>query len=155
MIRFALPLVLLTGCVTPTPEATQSVTFGANGVIVGDAGLEISFGRAQDGAVTAMSQLIGPPNQTYDNQECGAGPITTVSWDGVDMLFMFGDFRGWVLSAPFDTSIGVTVGMTPEPDTVLQDTSLGQEFGIGGVYALIATGDTIDTVWAGVSCFFR
>ncbi len=67
--------------------------FAAQGIDVGSTGLEIGFGRAEQGAIAAMTRLTGSQPQR------GATPcpaVTSARWpDGAVLYFESGTFVGW------------------------------------------------------------
>ena len=138
----------------------------AEGLAVGD-GQRIDFGRAEVGAVAAVTRLLqAEPVSRATNAECGAGPLTTVSWNpGLDLMFQQGTLRGWsAASSLFVTTSGFSVGMSRQ-DLIaagvsgFRETTLGVEVDLApGVFALMdgdGPGARIALIWAGVSCFFR
>ena len=154
----------------PDPMLPDDIPFLFNvapdGIHLSDSDLRIDFGRAEQGVVAAMTKLMfEPPESSVLNAECGAGPIKTVTWkEGLSLLFQNGAFRGWSVNrAVFITTNGYSTGMTRRMlrDRGLSDfqqTTLGSEFEVGGIYGLIEeTGPNapVTVMWAGVSCFFR
>jgi hypothetical protein len=96
-VRAALALLLLAGCaapavVPPLSAGPDPLRPGPAGIAVAGTDLEIGFGRAQDGAVTAVARLIGPPEA---QAPCpGGGGVVT--WPtGLAMHFPGGAFAGW------------------------------------------------------------
>jgi len=147
----------------PTPPAEPEapppagLTPDATGLQPAGSPLRIDFGRAQDGVIAAVTRLLGSaPASRTRNGECGAGLVTAVRWEnGLTLNFLEGDFRGWVVDRPGQpVAGGFAVGTLPE-NVTLEDTTLGQEFSSGGVHGLVQDGATIDTLWAGTTCFFR
>ncbi len=161
----AIALLSIAGCmsapgVSVKPET--SVELAQDGVRPAESDLRIDFGRAQAGTIAAVTKLQNnAPVSVQTNTECGAGPVTTARWaNGLSLNFMDGAFLGWVAQAPYSgtsTVEGLTVGaemaaFSAQP----QQTSLGQEFRVDGIWALVSDGDTkVDTMWAGLTCFFR
>lgn len=142
----------------PTDPVPTGLTPDVAGLQPAGTALRIDFGRAQAGVIDAVSRLlVSRPTDVTVQPECGAGTITAATWrDGLTLNFLDGDFVGWTLSEPgLVTAGGLAVGDTPPP-VPMTDTTLGREFEIGGVWALLAEdSEEITTVWSGVTCFFR
>ncbi|WP_306044690.1 hypothetical protein [Nioella sp. MMSF_3534] len=160
-MRFALLLVAALAACTPLPLPTAApdgngVTPDSDGLQPGGTDLRIDFGRAQEGVIDTVSRLLGTdPLDITTSPDCG--DVTAAYWrNGLTLNFVEGDFRGWVLTEPGLTAAGgLSVGDTPPPVT-MATTTLGREFEIDGVWALVEeTGPEITTVWSGRTCFFR
>jgi len=157
--------LFLAGCATMAP---QGLVLDADGLAPRGSSLRVDFGRAQDGAVAAVSSLLGrPPASTRPVEECGAGPITMVGWDsGLTLLFRDGDFEGWLWmpGRPAAAQVTTASGLAPGdsraeaaglPDVRFVPTTLGdEEFVAGGLGGLIEDG-AVTNLWAGATCFFR
>lgn len=167
---FAASALFLASCMQVSDIMSAQNADGLNpapdGLHVTGSDLRIDFGRAEAGAIAAVSKILGAePTSRVENAECGAGPITTVSFEeGLDLLFMNGNFAGWYSdSAGFVTSNGLAAGMTrtaleAKGVTEFFETSLGTEFSSGEVFGIFdgPDGDArVMLLWAGVSCFFR
>lgn len=163
-MRAALAVTLaLAGCTLSLPESQAGLATGlvpdAAGLQPAGSDLRIDFGRAQTGVIDAVTRLLGHgPADVATNPECGAGLVTAVRWDGEGLTLNFqnGALRGWVVDAPGLRAgeAGLSVG-SPPPPLALEETSLGREFGQGGVFGLVDETGTIALLWAGTSCFFR
>ncbi len=169
MLRALVLAALLAGCTV----AVGPVETGRGAGLVPDGGgvqpvgsdLRIDFGRDKAGVVEAVSRLVGArPSSDVTNAECGAGPVNTVSWDGLDLTFMEGDFLGWIVDDPaLAVAGGLRIGQTRAALEAagagpFRDTSLGVEFESGGVFGLLETdgGDApVTLLWSGLTCFFR
>jgi hypothetical protein len=160
-MRFALLLVAALAACTPLPLPTSApdgngVTPDSAGLQPGGTDLRIDFGRAQEGVIDTVSRLLGTdPLDITTSPDCG--DVTAAYWrNGLTLNFVEGDFRGWVLTEPGLTAAGgLSVGDTPPPVT-MATTTLGREFEIDGVWALVEdTGPEITTIWSGRTCFFR
>lgn len=160
-MRAVLLIALALSACTPLPLPTSAP--GGGGVTPDSAGLQptgtdlrIDFGRAQAGVIETVSRLLGSdPTDVTTIADCG--DVAAAYWrDGLTLNFVDGDFRGWVLTEPGLTADGgLAVGDTPPPVTLV-DTTLGREFEINGVWALVEdTGPEITTIWSGRTCFFR
>ena len=94
----AIALTLLAaGCaapaaVPPLSAGPDPLRPGAGGIEVAGTGLEIGFGRAEEGAVEAVSRLIGPPGS---RRPCGPDGAVVAWPTGLAMHFARGDFAGW------------------------------------------------------------
>lgn len=160
-MRFALLLVAALAACTPLPLPSSApdgngVTPDSTGLQPGGTDLRIDFGRAQEGVIETVSRLLGSdPTDITTSPDCG--DVTAAYWrSGLTLNFVEGDFRGWVLTEPgLSAAGGLSVGDTPPPVT-MATTTLGREFEIDGVWALVGeTGPEITTIWSGRTCFFR
>lgn len=160
-MRFALLLVAALAACTPLPLPSSApdgngVTPDSTGLQPGGTDLRIDFGRAQEGVIDTVSRLLGSdPTDITTSPDCG--DVTAAYWrSGLTLNFVEGDFRGWVLTEPgLSAAGGLSVGDTPPPVT-MATTTLGREFEIDGVWALVEeTGPEITTIWSGRTCFFR
>lgn len=160
-MRFALLLVAALSACTPLPLPSSApdgngVTPDSTGLQPGGTDLRIDFGRAQEGVIETVSRLLGSdPTDITTSPDCG--DVTAAYWrSGLTLNFVEGDFRGWVLTEPgLSAAGGLSVGDTPPPVT-MATTTLGREFEIDGVWALVEeTGPEITTIWSGRTCFFR
>lgn len=160
-MRFALLLVAALAACTQLPLPSSApdgngVTPDSTGLQPGGTDLRIDFGRAQEGVIDTVSRLLGSdPTDITTSPDCG--DVTAAYWrSGLTLNFVEGDFRGWVLTEPgLSAAGGLSVGDTPPPVT-MATTTLGREFEIDGVWALVEeTGPEITTIWSGRTCFFR
>ncbi len=71
----------------------MDLLLASDGVRHGPSGLHVDFGRAEVGAVAAVSKILGAePYVEVPVSGCG----TVVSWAvGLDLTFRDGDFVGW------------------------------------------------------------
>lgn len=132
----------------------------------------LAFGAARDAAERAVAVVLGVPEGSGAMEECGAGPMEFTNYPGgLTLNFMDGSLVGWTLNqaaADFaiktTTSIGIgsPAGAAAEAlDAVaMADSTLGDEFysetsGIGGFYVGEGDARTVDSLYAGTTCFFR
>jgi hypothetical protein len=156
-------LLILGACVS-TPDdvnTTPILTLDGNGMVEGTTRLRVDFGRTSASSVAAFSRVLGEnPVEISQNPECGAGPMSFARFeDGLTLNFLNGNFVGWTTTDP---AIPVVDGFRPgQPRTQMaeasfQVTTLGTEFSRTDIYGVMDdTTDTIDTIWAGTTCFFR
>ena len=163
-----LAMLLLAGCAVVGPAADRNapaLRLAADGLRPDGTDLRIDFGRAKSGVIPAVTRLMGSaPASDTTNPECGAGPVNTVSWDGLDLNFQDGDFLGWVADDPaLATTTGLRAGAS-RADLAAAGilsftvTSLGAEFDQAGISGLIESDDPdapVTMLWAGLTCFFR
>lgn len=153
--------VVLAGCVGTREPEVPHFTLDGTGLQPTISGLRVDFGRAQIGVVDTVSRLLdSDPAEVFTQPECGAGPITAVTWeDGLTLNFMNGSFVGWVSSDPtLPVAGGFTAGQprVGMPQVSFQVTTLGNEFARGNIAGILDPTDTqIDLLWAGTTCFFR
>ena len=178
MPRFGFPLaaalLVLAGCdgrsASPANDSAATApaenTLEQGGALVRTLtgnGLEpgFPFGMAQAEAVAAATAAFGEPSSTARNDECGAGPLDFVSFDALTLAFQEGRFAGWAVDGPHPslrTAGGLAVGAPRSVlgDTPIEQTTLGQEFEVGGIGGLLDENDTgVAALWAGLTCHFR
>ncbi len=128
----------------------------------------VTFGTARDTAVPMVTAALGRPKGQSVNQECGAGPLEFVDFQGgLTMLFQDARFAGWDVDGrdggSYGTANGVAIGTTLRelraagPVTVEQST-LGTEFDAGGIGGLLSgpgAAAKVTNLWAGTTCAFR
>ena len=117
-----------------------------------------------------VSAVLGDPMDITQNNECGAGPMSFITWDnGFTMNVMQDQFVGWSVhdnteSANLTTVEGVGVGKTRADldanySVEVFESSLGTEFSAADqLFGLLSTNEpdgTITHLWAGVACNFR
>ncbi|PRX37204.1 hypothetical protein SAMN05216257_101223 [Meinhardsimonia xiamenensis] len=90
-------LVLLAACAAPQEQAsTRGLTPDEGGLQPHGTELRIDFGRARDGVVETVEELIGgPPRSRTLRTDCALMPVEIVSWKGLELVFLDGTFRGW------------------------------------------------------------
>ena len=94
---------------------TPDVVLDDRGLLAGRTGLEVGFGRAPEGAVTAVSALVGTPPTTPLSAVPTCGPeVAVISYpDGLTLTFTERMFTGWHLAgeaSAYRTSTGVSLG---------------------------------------------
>lgn len=127
----------------------------------------LPFGLSQEMVLTAVSTLLDAPTpDVTTNAECGAGPTQFAEYpNGLQLAFQDGEFAGWYLDeAGLTTADGVGVG-TSRADLqsarvveMIADSTLGAEFSIGdlgGFLSSDAPDATVESLYAGLTCFFR
>ena len=127
----------------------------------------LSFGMPQDAVLTAVSALLETATpEVTTNPECGAGPMQFAEYpNGLQLAFQDGRFAGWFLDeAGLTTVDGVGVGSRRadlEAGRVVErvpDSTLGVEFSSGGLGGFLSSEDpdaTVESLYAGLTCFFR
>jgi hypothetical protein len=104
----AVALAFALSACAAAPEAERAPAFApdADGIALVGSPLRIDFGRAQAGAISAVTRLEGrgPAGTTA----C-AGGVSAARWDsGLALHFRDGAFLGW--SRPDGTSAGIACG---------------------------------------------
>ncbi|WP_428546176.1 hypothetical protein [Profundibacter sp.] len=99
----ALTVFALSGCVSPQPASAplpQRIIPYSGGLKIADSGgLEISFGRTQEGVEKAIDRLVGP--RIIDGVDDGAGcELRSWSGTGLSLIFDKGAFVGWIAGPP-------------------------------------------------------
>ncbi|MBE9066542.1 hypothetical protein IQ260_07740 [Leptolyngbya cf. ectocarpi LEGE 11479] len=119
---------------------------------------------------TAISAALGDPTETSENAECGAGPMSFVTWsNGFQISAMQDQFVGWsvredITGDSLTTVDGVGIGSTltdleENYDVGVIESSLGAEFNASNsLFGLLSANESdgvITNIWAGVVCNFR
>ncbi len=166
ILIWSVACLALAGCATttPAPEEPTGIRPDAGGIAIEGTEQRIDFGRAEEGAVAAVTRILGEPQSRSVNSECGAGATTIVKFKEIDLLFLEGDLRGWVTNYRLTVAgNGLSPGIMRNQLAYgaygpFRETSLGVEFEADGVFGLLpdAAPDTpIQLLWSGTSCFFR
>ncbi len=162
-----------TTTLAPAPAAAQAqggLAIEGEGLRIFDASgsaRALPFATPQATVVAAVTAITGgatPEEST--NAECGAGPTQFVKYaSGLQLAFQDQKFAGWFLDAPGLTTVdGVGVGTThaalaaARTVVLTPDSTLGVEFSagdIGGFLTADGAGGTVESLYAGLTCFFR
>lgn len=158
--------------IDPTPEAQASGALSLEGeglraFTEQGSARPLPFGTAQDMTLTAVSTLLGADTPSVTtNSECGAGPMQFAKYpNGLQLAFQDDKFAGWFLDeAGLTTADGVGVGSTrtelgsARVVEMIPDSTLGVEFSsgeLGGFLTSDAPDATVESLYAGMTCFFR
>ena len=131
---------------------------GDAGILAGQTGLEVSFGRTLDSAVGSVSLLAREkPAQTDARPDCGPGRVQVVRYaSGLSLVFRDGALRGWSVSggetAPAPN--GVRIGQTrAEVAALAGDASIsGDALRMGGMTGRFGADGRLAALWAGQVC---
>ncbi|QAY76936.1 hypothetical protein [Sphingosinicella sp. BN140058] len=142
----------------PAAAATPHGGYTLSGV-----GIEpgLRFGMALEKARSAADKAFGPSSGQSRNEECGAGPMEFVAYQGLQLAFQDGKFVGWSLGGrtpPLRTAGGLAIGTARDELgdlTIDEESSLGPEFSIGEVGGVLGEDDRVTALWAGLACQFR
>ncbi|NEZ54786.1 hypothetical protein D0962_07090 [Leptolyngbyaceae cyanobacterium CCMR0082] len=130
----------------------------------------IPFETDLETSQTAISASLGEPTETAENGECGAGPMSFITWsNGFTLNAMENQFVGWTVrpeteSANLTTLDGVGLGSTlveleENYDVGVIESSLGTEFNASNsLFGLLDANEPdgmVTYLWAGVACNFR
>jgi hypothetical protein len=166
---------------TPVPEApttpAEPAEQAAGGLALEGEGLRVftaqgsarplPFGTAQDIVLRTVSTMLGASTPTLTtNSECGAGPTQFAKYpNGLQLAFQDDTFAGWFLDeAGLTTADGVEVGSTrteiqsARVIEMIPDSTLGAEFSsgeLGGFLSSEGPDAKVESLYAGVTCFFR
>lgn len=148
------------------PATAATITIDGEGLSIaapGGAPTRFAFGAPQAQVISAFTAVQGAPADQGEQAECGAGPISYARWDGgTNLSFQNGAFAGYdTTDAALVTAEGIHAGSpraqldaaSPGP---IEETSLGQEFGLNGVFGILREdGVMVTTLFAGANCFAR
>ena len=133
----------------------------------------LAFGAAESDVLSAATAAFGASTDRSTNQECGAGPLEFVSFQGGLLVnVQRGTFVGWTVrraggpgatGTRLTTMSGIGLGSTRADlesayATKVAPSSLGVEFSAGGLSGILTSkADTasITDLWAGVNCIAR
>jgi len=127
----------------------------------------IPFGTSQADVLAAVTRSVGGATpEVATNSECGEGPVQFAQFsNGLKLAFQDEKFAGWFQDAAGLTTVdGIGVGTTraalDEARTIEidPDSTLGVEFqagDIGGFLTADGTAGTVESLYAGTTCFFR
>ncbi|MBT9315762.1 hypothetical protein [Leptothoe spongobia] len=159
----------------PTEELTGvALALSGEGVLVVDQQSgktqTIPFETDLETAQTAISASLGEPTETAENDECGAGPMSFITWsNGFTINAMEDQFVGWTVrpeteSANLTTVDGVGLGsmlteLEENYDVGVIESSLGTEFNASNsLFGLLDANEPdgiVTNLWSGVACNFR
>lgn len=134
----------------------------------------LAFGRNQSETERALTPVLGEGTARGTNSECGAGPVDMLHYGALTLNFQDDEFLGWFLGgrdgkSDLTNMAGIGIGSTrAEVEDVLairmlEGSTLGAEFqsgpqdgaGIGGLFGGPGKDAQVDSLWAGLTCFFR
>ena len=140
--------------------------------ITGPLGTSLAFGSQREAVEKEVSGILGVPGGRDTNGECGAGPMEFTHYPGgLTLNFQDGKLVGWTLTSSAQpggiaTASGIGPGSPASAAiealaaTAIDDSTLGDEFysdanSIGGFFAGEGAARTVDSLYAGTTCFFR
>ena len=121
-------------------------------------------------SIAAVSSALGEPTETTQNSECGAGPMSFITWsNGLTMNAIQERFVGWTVrpnteSANLTTVDGVGLGKTltdleANYSVEVIESTLGTEFNASdSLFGLLSANEpngVITNLWSGIACNFR
>lgn len=151
-------------------QQTSGLVIEGEGLRVFDvagAARALPFGTPHESVITAVNIVVGgPAPEQSTNEECGQGPVEFAQYaNGLQLLFQEGQFRGWFLREPgLTTADGIGVGTTrtdlnaARTVEIQTDSTLGIEFTAGDLGGFLTAADgsgTVESLYAGDTCFFR
>jgi len=154
----------------PTAEATGSLAIEGEGLrafTVEGSARPLPFGTSREATLAAVSTMLATPApELTTNTECGAGPTRFAEYgNGLQLAFQGDRFVGWFLDQPGLTTadgIGVGTSRTDLQSTrtieMIPDSTLGVEFSsgdLGGFLSSDAPDARVESLYAGLTCFFR
>jgi hypothetical protein len=141
-----------------TPLVLGGGGFSADGVTV-------AFSAERSEAEAALGKVLGEPQARDENGECGPGPMQFTSYPGgLTANFQQDRLVGWFFrdaNPKIALENGITVGTPQEriaasPQFLLiEDSTLDGEFALGEAVGGFLAGDKVESLYAGVNCFFR
>ena len=121
---------------------------------------------SQADAIAAVTAATGSEPRITTNDECPSGTTGFADYpNGLQLIFVNGQFQGWTLDQDgiyTENEFGVGVSretMDSLPDFQIDTTStLGVEFyfqGVNGFMSSDAADGRVESLYAGLTCFFR
>lgn len=167
----ALAAALCLGCAAAPPAGPPAAVELAGGglrTLPGKGGGPhmIAFGTPKSATIAALTRALGrAPGKRGANAECGGGPQTFVTWEGLLTLWFSEEegFVGWESRGRLATAQGIAIGSPRAALRALKgvqvaQTSLGTEFTAGeldGLLASRAANAKVQALWSGSTCVFR
>lgn len=165
------------GVVAP-PASSQVLALSAEGLdLVNPANgaiRHLPFGVDMPLVIAAVTRIHGEPRERFENPECGAGALQTVTWgDGLTLQFQHDKLVGWSIDAPavddgrtrrrLTTVAGIGPGSTRTEleaayATEVFASTIGTEFSAGSLFGLLDSprpDARVTFLWAGTTCIFR
>lgn len=153
---------------THWPTPTDVVTAHSGGLNVtsadGTSRDSLLFGGPFHTAMHTLVQIFGHDVGIGFPQECGEGPLVSVSFPGqINLMFQEDRLAGWMLigDSTVRTTTGLSVGspraaLAGEGPVSFYESGIGTEFGAGDLFGLLSeTGADVQGVWSGATCIFR
>ena len=121
-------------------------------------------------SIAAISSALGEPTEATQNSECGAGPMSFITWsNGLTMNAIQERFVGWTVrpnteSANLTTVDGIGLGKTltdleANYSVEVIESTLGTEFmASDSLFGLLSANEpdgVITNLWSGIACNFR
>ena len=139
------------------------VALNGEGLAVGPEAFFYAAGQTE--VETALSRVLGKPGESREMSECGAGPMTSVTFaDSLTVNFQQGRLVGWVVGEEADNIAitgGSAIGMA-RADTealpgfaMIEGSTLGEEFMLGDTLGGFFEDGKVAMLYAGTQCFFR
>jgi len=157
--------------VPPVPAQTErSLSIEGEGLRLFSAtgsATPIPFGTPLANVLAAVTTAVGGATpQVTTNAECGEGPVQFAEFsNGLKLAFQDDKFAGWFLDAAgLTTADGVGVGTTraaldaARTVEIDPESTLGVEFqagDLGGFLTADGAAGTVESLYAGTTCFFR
>ena len=179
MIALGLAAVLLASCGSndvPSPAERKAgaeappevdpelVAVHGQGIVAGAEAFYFAAGKNEvEGALAAS---LGKAIESNEIEECGAGPMTSTSYEGgLTVNFQSGNLVGWLLTdaseqivVDADAAIGTVRAEAEQVSgfTMIEESTLGEEFILTGeeIGGFIED-DAVSLLYAGTQCFFR
>ena len=150
------------GAATAVIDAS-TVVLEADGIEVG--GERLFFKAGQNEAIALVAKVLGDPESTGANAECGAGPMEMAEFaNGLTLNFQDGALVGWITSQEHEKiaqageiQLGAARSVLETSDFVTweRDSTLGDEFTAGDNVGGFIEEDKVSMLYAGTQCFFR
>lgn len=154
------------------PQAVAANTVELRGEGISAGAESFYFAAGQNEVEAALAKTLGAPLRSGKNGECGAGPITFTDFaGGLTAHFQEGRLVGWnwhlaqdgdrlasgVVRLKGEVQVGSARSLAEAAPgfALIQGSTLGEEFALGGNIGGFIGGDAVEMLYAGTQCFFR
>ncbi len=178
VLALGLAVLALSACdsgTVPSPadrqysEAAADLEFDENLIILRPDGLTAGpeafyFAAGQSEVEAAVARVMGGKPEMIVANQCSGGPLESASFSGLSVHFRGGIFVGWStrddseqVRVAGDVQFGssretakAALGYSP-----IGETSIGEEFALGGEIGGAIVDDTVVVLYAGAQCISR
>jgi len=152
------------GAEAPPDVDPDLVAVHGQGLVAGAEAFYFAAGRNE--VESALASSLGKATDTTDMAECGAGPMTSTSFEGgLTVNFQDGNLVGWnlmgapdniVVDADVQVEMGEDQARAAQGFAMIAESTLGDEFVLTGeeIGGFFEEGQ-VSMLYAGTQCFFR
>lgn len=129
--------------------------------VAGASSRTLPFGSPAEIVLRVVEAATQTLPERSRNAACGEGPLDIATYPQIAVYFQDGRFVGWsARGRGLTTMSGVGIGakratVDATIDAPVEETSLGREFGSGGLSGTYDAKDNVAALWAGSTCIAR